>query len=78
MSIQPGALVNLSDQPQRVYQVVNVDAPSNCAWVRPWPLQARRHSTVAVQLSRLQRSSVDQSLLRKGDALGLKNLNPAG
>lgn len=58
MSIQPGALVNLSDQPQRTYQVVNVDARSNCAWVRPWPLQAKRRCTFAVALTQLQRQLI--------------------
>jgi len=67
MSIEQGALVNLSDQPQRLYQVVNVDARSNCAWVRPWPLQARRHSTVAVQLNRLHPRLVSQPCTDRSD-----------
>ena len=54
MAIEPGALVNLNDQPGTTYQVINVDARSDCAWVRRWPLRAKRHHhTFAVPLTHL-------------------------
>jgi hypothetical protein len=48
MVLQPGSLVTLIDRPGRTYQVVNLDAFSDCVWVRSWPLSSRRTPTFAV------------------------------
>jgi hypothetical protein len=48
MVLQPGSLVSLVDRPGRTYQVVNLDAFSDCVWVRRWPLSSRRNPTFAV------------------------------
>lgn len=51
MSIEPGTLVNLHERPGQTYQVVNVDAFTDCVWVRSWPLQNKRRPTFAVPLA---------------------------
>jgi len=58
MSIQPGvikqgSLVCLCKRPGKTYQVVNVDAFSDCVWVRRWPLQAERRPTFGVPLNQV-------------------------
>ena len=53
MTIQPGALVHLAERFGHTYQVVNVDAFSDCVWVRRWPLQPQRGPTFAVPLTQV-------------------------
>jgi len=56
MAIEPGTLVSLPKRPGHTYQVVNVDAHSDCAWVRRWPLKAERRPTFAVPLHDVQQA----------------------
>lgn len=53
MTVQPGALVRLADRPDRLYQVVNLDAFSDCVWVRRWPLSAHRQPTFSVSAAQV-------------------------
>ena len=50
MTIEPGSLVSLPRRPGRTYQVINVDARSDRAWVRRWPLRSEHKPTFAVPL----------------------------
>jgi len=49
MTIKPGDLISLIQNPGVTYQVVNLDDCSDCVWVRRWPLDAHRSPTFAVQ-----------------------------
>ncbi|MDM7958339.1 MAG: hypothetical protein QUV04_01110 [Synechococcus sp. WH 8007] len=56
MSFQPGALVTLSENPDCVLQLVNLDEASGSAWVRPWPLVQAHAATFTVCLSDLDQA----------------------
>ena len=53
MTLEPGSLVRLADRPGRTYQVVNLDAFSDCVWVRSWPLSAQRNPTFSVSVAQV-------------------------
>ncbi|MFM9047869.1 MAG: hypothetical protein ACKOOH_09505 [Cyanobium sp.] len=53
MTLEPGALVRLTDRPGRTYQVVNLDEFSDCVWVRSGPLSALRHPTFSVSTAQV-------------------------
>lgn len=53
MTLQPGALVGLVDRPGRTFQVVNLDAFSDCVWVRSWPLSAQYCPSFSVPASQV-------------------------
>jgi hypothetical protein len=48
MHLQPGVLVSYCASPNATYQVVNVDAVSDCVWLRRFPLHAGRLPTFGV------------------------------
>ncbi len=54
MTLQPGDLISISQQPGTTYQVVNFDDFSDCVWVRRWPLDARSSATFAVHGSEIR------------------------
>ena len=56
VSFQPGALVTLSENPDCVLQLVNLDEASGSAWVRPWPLVQAHAETFTVCLSDLDQA----------------------
>jgi hypothetical protein len=54
MSLQPGALVGLSEQPGCVFQLINLDQDKGYAWIRPWPLGSEHAPTLSVTTLQLR------------------------
>ena len=55
MALQSGTIVGLRSMPDALYQVVNLDDDSACAWVRRWPLSRHRLPTFRVPHGELTR-----------------------
>jgi hypothetical protein len=54
MTLEPGDLVGLNEQPGCVFQLINLDQDKGCAWVRPWPLASAPAQTFSVTTMDLQ------------------------
>ena len=59
MKIQSGDLINLSQNPEATYQVVNIDEFSDCVWVRRWPVARRRSPIFAVPSSEIRSKALE-------------------
>jgi hypothetical protein len=55
MALQSGSIVGLRSTPDALYQLVNLDDDSACAWVRRWPLSRHRQPTFRVPHGELKR-----------------------
>lgn len=53
MILLSGSLVALADRAHATYQVLNVDAFSDCIWVRRWPLEEHRSHAFGVPINQV-------------------------
>jgi hypothetical protein len=54
MDLEPGALVELNEQPGCVFQLINLDQDKGYAWIRPWPLASVHSRTLSVSTLELK------------------------